>query len=72
MSGFKEVDLALLSSIENEIFKWHNCDRNTFLDLMQLYYEGTLEGFDETMKRFCKTEAELFFRNTAGKDIKKT
>lgn len=48
------------------MFKWHNCDKNTYLDLMQLYFEGTLEGFDVTMKRFCKVEMESFFFNTAG------
>ena len=65
-AGFKSIDLALLNQIELEFFKWHDSDTNSFLNLMQLYYEGTLQGFEITMKNFCKNEIEAFLHNAAG------
>jgi len=68
-AGFTKITPELINIIEKELFKWHNSDKNSFLDLMQLYYEGTLQGFDETMKKFCKIETEKFFYQTAGRPI---
>jgi len=65
-AGFKSIDLALLNQIELEFFKWHDSDTNSFLNLMQLYYEGTLQGFEITMKNFCKNEIEAFLHKAAG------
>ena len=68
-AGFKSIDLALLNQIELELFKWHDSDKNKFMDLMQLYYEGTLQGFEITMKNFCKNEIEAFLHNSAGTSL---
>lgn len=41
-AGFTKITPELIKDIENELFKWHRADRNKFLDLTQLFYEGII------------------------------